>query len=107
MTELQRAELEKLQKRVISMTDKSKEVTEPSLEISIDDEVSIISSTGSKGDLTSTEVKTELHISNPKFFDLLNKGELEAYYAGTQLRVKRSSVIGYKERHAYIPRKSA
>ena len=74
---------------------------------SIDDEVGVISSTDTQGDLTSTEVKAELNISNPKYFDLLNKGELEAYYAGTQLRVKRPSVIEYKIRHAYIPRKSA
>ena len=107
MSELQRVELDKLEKNVLSMTEKSKEVTEPSFEVSIDDEVSCISSTDTQGDLTSTETKKELHISNPKFFDLLNTGKLDAYYVGTQLRVKRASVIQYKVDHAYIPRKSA
>ena len=65
-----------------------------------------INTTDSEGDLTSTETKKELHCSNPKFFDLLNTGKLEAYYIGTQLRVKRPSVIQYKVDHAYIPRKA-
>ena len=66
-----------------------------------------ITTTDSKGDLTSSETKMELSISNPKYFDLLNKGELHAYYVGTQIRVLRSSVVKYKVQHAFIPRKSA
>ena len=65
-----------------------------------------ISSTDAQGDLTLTEAKTEIHCSNPKIFDLINKGELDAYYVGTQLRIKRPSIIEYKIRHAYIPRKT-
>jgi len=70
------------------------------------EELCEISSTNADGDLTASEVKRELHCSNPKFFDLLNTGKLEAYYLGTQIRVKRSSVLQYKVDHAYIPRKA-
>ena len=66
-----------------------------------------INTTKAEGDLTSTQTKKELNIPNPKYFDLLNKGELSAYYVGTQIRVKRASVIRYKVQHAYIPRKTA
>ena len=78
--------------------------------VSIDEalaEQAEISTTDTEGDLTATEVKAELHCSNPKFFNLLNSGKLSAYYVGPQLRVKRSSVIQYKVDHAYIPRQSA
>ena len=77
--------------------------------VSIDEvlaEQAEINTTDSEGDLTSTETKKELNISNPKYFDLLNSGELSAYYVGTQIRVIRSSVIKYKVQHAYIPRKA-
>jgi len=41
-----------------------------------------------KGDLTTTETKAELSCSNPKLWDLLNKGELEGYYLGSQLKLE-------------------
>lgn len=75
---------------------------------SIDDyliSVAEITTTSAEGDFTSGEVKKELHISNPKYFDLLNKGELEAYYVGSQTRVKRQSLINYKIQNTYIPTK--
>jgi len=62
-----------------------------------------INSTIAKGDLTATEVKEELHISNPKFFDLLNNLKLRAYYVGSQIRVHREDVVKYKMDNAYVP----
>lgn len=51
------------------------------------------------------EACRELNCSNPKGWDLLNKGELEGYYVGSQMRITRPSLDSYKIRHKYIPRK--
>lgn len=51
------------------------------------------------------EVAQELNCSNSTLYSLLNSGELEGYYIGTQLRVRRHSLDLYKVRNAYEPGK--
>ncbi len=52
-------------------------------------------------DPTTGEARTELNCSNTKLFDLLNTGELDAYYVGRHLRITRQSLDHYKQRKAY------
>ena len=58
----------------------------------------------SEGDLTSAQTRAELNCGETKFWSLLNKKELEAYYVGKQIRVTRQSVDDYRARHRYTPR---
>jgi hypothetical protein len=57
-------------------------------------------------DLTSREVRDELRISNKKYWDLANEGELDIYYVGRTTRATRASVDALKKRNPYIPRKN-
>jgi excisionase family DNA binding protein len=51
------------------------------------------------------EVEAELSIGTTTFFKLLNSEQLEGYYVGNQLRIKRESVDRYKAANRYVPGK--
>ncbi|RLJ21780.1 hypothetical protein DJ030_03380 [bacterium endosymbiont of Escarpia laminata] len=57
------------------------------------------------GDLTGTHFKAEFNCSNQKLWDLINTGEIEAYYVGRMIRIRRESIEAYKERHR-VPMKA-
>ena len=57
----------------------------------------------SKADPKFSDACDEMSIGSTKGFSMLNSGELEAYYVGNQLRIKRESIDRYKERNRYIP----